>query len=266
MPEGDAAHLTARRLHAALAGNRLTRSDFRVPAFATADLSGQSVNEVVARGKHLLLRTDAGTTLHTHMKMDGEWHLYRPGERWRGPAHHVRVVLEADGRQAVGFRLGIVELLATEHEDRVVGHLGPDVLGPDWDPEEAVRRLRAEPGRPIGEAIIDQRVVAGPGNVYKSESLFLRGANPWTPAGDVDDLGGLVDLLKRLMEANRRTAGIITTGDTRPGRERWVYGRGGEPCRRCGTRIERGEQGPPTEERSTYWCPRCQPEHEAAPP
>src|SRR5688500_13454745 len=181
MPEGDTVFLAATRMHTALAGQRLMATDFRVPRFATADLSGQLVREVAARGKHLLLRTDAGVTLHTHFKMEGTWHLYRHGERWRGPDHQVRAVLETDDVVAVGFRLGIVELLPTAEEDRVVGHLGPDVLGPDWDPALAEANLARDPAREIGVALIDQRALAGPGNVYKSEALFLRGIHPWEP-------------------------------------------------------------------------------------
>ncbi|HYU56822.1 MAG TPA: DNA-formamidopyrimidine glycosylase family protein, partial [Actinomycetota bacterium] len=185
MPEGDAVHLTARRLHAALADKVVTRSDLRSPRFATADLRGQTVTEVVARGKHLLLRTDDGLTLHTHLKMDGVWRLYWPGERWREPTFQARAIVEVPDRQAVGFRLAIVELLRTDREGDVLGHLGPDVLGPDWDPDEALRRLTGDPAREIGEALVDQRVMAGPGNVYKSEALFLRGIHPRTPVGRV---------------------------------------------------------------------------------
>jgi len=259
VPEGDTVHLAATRLHAALAGRVLTRTDFRVPAFATSDLSGQVVREVVARGKHLLFRTDANLTLHTHFKMDGSWRVYRPGQRWQGPDFQVRAVLENAERVAVGFRLAVVELLPTRGESRVVGQLGPDVLGPDWDPQEALRRLRSKPERPIGTALLDQEVMAGPGNVYKCEICFLRGLDPWTPVGEVRDLDGLVALTKRVMEANRSTGTQITTGDTRPGRERWVYGRKGQPCRRCGTPIRQAEQEGYEGERITYWCPSCQP-------
>ncbi len=261
MPEGDTVLVAATRLHAALAGQRLTGTDFRVPAFATTDLSGQILVEVVPRGKHLLFRTDAGFTIHTHFRMDGRFHLRRPGERppSRSRAHEIRLILRTERWVAYGTLLGIVEVLRTRDEPTVVGHLGPDVLGPDWDAVEAIRRFRADLARPIGEALIDQRVIAGPGNVYKSEVLFLRGVDPWTPVGEVRDLPAMVGLVKRVMEANRTTGAQVTTGDPRPGRSRWVYGRAGESCRRCGTIIRSGEQGPAAEERVTYWCPSCQP-------
>jgi endonuclease-8 len=254
MPEGDTVFVAARRLHDALAGRVLTKTDFRVPRFATADLSGQTVTEVVARGKHLLLRTDAGWTLHSHLDMEGEWHVYTREQRWRLPAHHARVVLETQNARAVGFRLGIAELLRTSNESDAVGHLGPDLLGPDWDATEAERRLSLDAARPIAEAITDQRVMAGLGNVYKSEVCFLAGADPSTPAGDVD-AAKFVGIAKRVIEANRLRGSQITTGDTRPGRRHWVYGRGGEPCRRCGTRIAFDRM----QDRVTYWCPSCQP-------
>ncbi|HET6751375.1 MAG TPA: DNA-formamidopyrimidine glycosylase family protein [Actinomycetes bacterium] len=259
MPEGDTVLVAAARLHGALAGERLLATDFRVPRFATADLAGQTVREVVARGKHLLLRTDAGVTLHTHFKMEGAWHLYRPRERWRGPDFQVRAVLRTAPWVAVGFRLGVCELLPTAREHEVVGHLGPDVLGADWDAAEAVRRLLADPERAIGTALLDQRALAGPGNIYKCEVCFLRGVDPWTPAGQVDDLPGMVDLLKRLMEANRASGRQVTTGDTRPGRTHWVAGRNGRPCRRCGTPVRKAEQASYDADRVTWWCPTCQP-------
>ena len=260
MPEGDTVHLAAKGLNSALAGRTLTKTDFRVPSIAMSDLSGQDVLEVVARGKHLLFRFSGDITLHTHFKMEGSWHLYRHGQRWRGPAFQVRAILETAERVAVGFRLAITELLPTSDESSVVGHLGPDVLGPDWDPEEVLRRMAGHGARPIGDVLIDQTVIAGPGNVYRSEICFLRGIHPVTPLIQVDDLPAMLALTKRLMEANRSTGNQITTGDTRAGRSRWVYGRGGLPCRRCKTTIRKSESDAGAESRVIYWCPRCQPE------
>ena len=265
MPEGDTVWLAARRLHDALAGRVLVRTDFRVPQHADADLRGRSVLEVVARGKHLLTRIEGGTTLHTHFRMDGTWHLYRPGDRWTGgPEWQVRAVLENPEWQAVGYRLPVVELLPTADEHRVVGHLGPDVLGPDWDPEEAVRRLEADPEREVGQALLDQRVLAGPGNLYRVEALFLEGTSPWARAADAP-LRRLVDRLHRLMRANRDHWKQSTTGSLRPGEDHWVFERQGRPCRRCGTRVLSAEQGPAPQQRLTYWCPHCQPGPAPAP-
>jgi endonuclease VIII len=259
VPEGDVIWYTARRLHEALAGRVLTRSDFRVPRYATADLRGQLVTEAVAKGKHLLIRTGNGLTVHTHLKMDGSWRI-RPasaGEPRRN-AHQIRLLLANDEWQAVGYLLGVTEVLPTAKEDEVTGHLGPDLLGPGWDAAEAVRRLTGNKERPIGEALLDQRNLAGLGTVYMAETLFLRGVDPSRPAGSVDDLSALVQLGHRLLDANKARLGHVTTGDTRPGRENWVYGRAGRPCRRCGTPIRRSEQGPPGQERLRFWCPNCQ--------
>lgn len=256
MPEGDTVWLSARRLDQALSGEVLERAELRVPAFATSDLTGRKVLEVVARGKHILHRFSEGLTLHTHLGMDGAWHIYERDGRWRRPGSEARVVLSTNARGAVGFSLGSVELLVTEEEGDVIGHLGPDLLGPDWDPIEAGRRLSEDPKRPLGDALLDQRVMAGLGNVYRSEICFLSGVDPWTPVGDVD-VASIVGLSKRVIEANRTTGRQITTGDARPGRQRWVYGRRSRPCRRCGTAIRYEQRGPG--ERVVYWCPTCQP-------
>jgi endonuclease VIII len=257
VPEGDLVWLTARRLHEALAGRVLTRSDVRVPRYATTDLTGRPVTECIARGKHLLIRVEGGVTVHTHLRMDGSWRIRPAGDRIT-PSHRIRLVLANDTWQAVGYQLGIVEILPTAREAGIVGHLGPDILGPDWDPAEAARRLRAVPARAVGEALLDQRNLAGIGNLYKAEVLFLRGVDPWRPAGDVADLDALVSLAHRLMEANKERPGQVTTGVRRPGEQTWVYGRAGRPCRRCGTPIRAADQGSETSERITYWCPNCQ--------
>jgi endonuclease VIII len=199
-------------------------------------------------------------TLHTHFRMDGTWHLYRPGDSWRGGAvWQVRAVLEVADRIAVGYRLPVIELLPTAEEDRVVGHLGPDLLGSDWDAAEAVRRLAGDPDREIGLALLDQRRLAGLGNLYRTELLFLRGVSPWTPVRHAGDLHAVVDLGRRLLMANRSTVLQVTTGDTRRGHQHYAFERSGRPCRRCGTAIASAEQGAAPYQRVTYWCPACQP-------
>jgi endonuclease VIII len=251
-------------MHDALAGRVLVRSDFRVPRLATVDLSGRKVHAVVSRGKHMLTRIDGDLTLHTHFEMDGSWHLYRPGTRWSGgPAHQVRVVLENADWQAVGYRLPVIELVATDDEASVVGHLGPDILDPDsaWDAREALRRLLAAPGREIGPALLDQRNLAGIGNLYKAEALFLAGRTPWTQVRDMPDLAALLARARRLMRANRDHWQQTTTGSLRRGEEHWVFERAGRPCRRCGTPIRSAEQVEPEQPaygRLSYWCPACQ--------
>jgi endonuclease VIII len=256
VPEGDTVWQTARRL-AVLTGQVLTRSDFRVPSLATVDLIGRTVSETVPRGKHLLTRFDDGTTLHSHLRMEGRWDVQAAGARWRRPSHEARVVLHTESHDAIGFSV-LIDLVPTSDEGRLVGHLGPDLLGPDWDAEEAVRRIAASPDTPVGEALLDQRNLAGLGNVYRAELCFLAGLDPHTPVGGVPDLPRLVARAHRLIVANRDRPGRITTGDRRPGRRLWVYRRRG-PCLRCGSPIEVGELGAEGEERVVWWCPRCQP-------
>ncbi len=257
----------ARRLDARLSGLTLSASDFRVPQHATADLSGRRVLDTVSRGKHLLTRVAGDVTLHTHLRMDGEWTVLRPGKHL--PARlrpDVRVRLDtSDGQTAYALRMPVVELVRTSREHEVVGHLGPDLLGEDWDAAEAVRRLSADPDRPLAAALLDQRNLAGIGNLWANELCFLRGRSPWTPVRDVD-LPPLVDLAHRLLRfsvsgalTGRRTA-QVTTGDPRPGRDHWVAGRAGRPCLRCGTVVRVVAEVPgDAERRRTWWCPRCQP-------
>lgn len=257
MPEGDVVWYTASRLRDALAGRKLTRSDFRVPRFATADLAGSVVTEVVSRGKHLLIRTEDGLTIHTHLRMDGSWHV-APASAPLRETHRIRLILANESWRAVGYQLGVVELLRTRDERRVVGHLGPDLLGPDWDAGEAVRRLSEAPDRPAGEALLDQRNLAGIGNLYLAETLFLHGVSPWRGIGGIEDLAELTETARRLLDENKDRVDQVTTGIRARGQQTWVYGRAGRPCRRCGTVIKKGEQGPPGEERLRFWCPSCQ--------
>lgn len=256
MPEGDTVYRTAAQLHQALAGRTLTAADLRVPAHATAELSGRQVLEVVPRGKHLLTRFDDGLTLHTHLRMDGRWAVYRTGEKWSGgPAFQIRAVLATEQHTAVGYRLPVVELLRTADEQRAVGHLGPDLLGADWDAAEARSRLLADPDRPLAEALLDQRNLAGIGNVYANELCFLAGVTPWTPVGSLTTLDRLLARAQQILDANKLRHGHITTGDTRPGRQNWVYGRARRPCARCGTPIRATGHA---QDRPAYWCPHCQ--------
>jgi endonuclease-8 len=221
-------------------------------------LTGRAVIDTVSRGKHVLTRVDGDVTVHTHLKMDGSWRV--------GPAagqplrdHRIRLILANQQWQAVGSLLGIVEVIRTSREEVVVGHLGPDLLDPAFDADEAVRRLGAEPGRTIGEALLDQRNLAGIGTIYRAETLFLRGVSPWRPVGEIEDLHALVELARRLLDANKDRIGTVTTGNPARGAQMWVYGRAGQPCRRCGTAIRRAELGPALGERVAVWCPRCQP-------
>ncbi len=277
MPEGDTVWQTAKRLDTALAGKVLTRSDLRVPKYATADLTGRTVLDVTPRGKHLLTRIEGGLTLHSHLRMDGTWRVYANGRRWSGGglAHQIRVILGTADLTAVGYRLPVLELLRTPDEDRAVGHLGPDLLGPDWDPELALANLLADPARPLGEALLDQRNLAGIGNIFKSELCYLLGATPWLPVGALpaDRAAKLPAIAKRLLEANRERPVRNTTGaftSTTPTRtiphraaglstpDLFVYGRAPRPCLRCGTPIRTADQGDGSRERPTYWCPTCQ--------
>ncbi|REF35099.1 DNA-formamidopyrimidine glycosylase family protein [Thermasporomyces composti] len=260
MPEGDTVWLTARRLHTVLADQVLVRAELRVPRFATADLVGRRVLEVLSRGKHLLTRIEPNLTLHTHLGMDGSYRIHRAGRWWPGTREPVRVALATARHVVVGRNLARVDLVPLEEESQLIGHLGPDLLGADWDPDEAVRRLMRDPDRSIGEALLDQSNLAGIGNLYRAELLFLRGVHPATPVRDVGDLDQLVRLAHRLLWVNREHPEQTTTGDPRRGQEHWVYRRAGQPCRRCGTTVRRAFLGPPGQERVTFWCPTCQPE------
>jgi endonuclease-8 len=260
MPEGDTVWRACQRLNAALAGHTLTRSEFRVPALATTDLAGVEVREVASRGKHQLFRFDNGYTLHSHFRMDGSWRIFRTGQKWSGgPAFQIRGILCTDEYAVVGYELPVLELLPTDSEDEVVGHLGPDLLGPDWDLDEALRRLRTRPDRSIGEALLDQRNLAGIGTFYRAELLFLQGLHPRLPVEQVKDLPRLLRRAQQLLFTNRWRVEQSTTGNLRSASRAYVFERPGQPCRRCGTRILTEEFGPATQERRSYWCPRCQP-------
>lgn len=263
MPEGDTVFLAGRRMDEALAGATLVRAELRHPRLVQANLTGRTVLGVKSVGKHLLTRFDDATTLHTHFKMDGMWHLYRPTEKWRGRAHDVRAVLGTQVWTAVGFRLHDMALVQTAKEHDLVGHLGPDLLADDWDDAmaaEAARRLGADGQREIGAALADQRVMAGVGNLYKAEVCFLLGVTPWTtiaqlPAGTVDRA---VLLSRKLLHRNAWRPEQSTTGELARGRQHWVYQRTDRPCLRCRTGIRSGEHGGFVPVRYTWFCPSCQ--------
>ena len=256
---------TARRLHAALAGHRLLTADLRWPSLATADLTGREVTQVASAGKHLLTRLGATPespplTLHSHLRMEGSWHVRRTGDtvtasRRTGP---VRAVLANTEWTAVGYSLGMLDLVPTTDEGSLVGHLGPDVLGPGWDAAAAAENLAAQPDRAVGEALLDQRVLAGVGTFFMAEALFVRGVTPWTPVRDAGNLAELADLVHRMLDLARGSPLQTTTGDTRPGRREYVHGRSGHPCRRCGTPIRVARLGLAPQDRVAFYCPSCQ--------
>ena len=261
MPEGDTVYAAGKRLGNALRGQRLVRGELRHPRLVEHDLAGLTVTGVHSVGKHLFTRFDDERSLHTHFRMDGSWHLYRLGQRWRRPNHQARAVLTTVDRIAVGFCLHDMALLATRDEHRLVGHLGPDLLKPSWDGDDAAhaaKRLRDHPDIEIGQALLDQRIMAGVGNLYKTEICFLLGLSPWLAVREVDP-DAVVALARRLLLANADRPEQSTTGELARGAQHWVYGRSGQPCRRCGTRVIRASQGDDVYARNTYYCPCCQP-------
>jgi endonuclease VIII len=266
VPEGDTVYALARRLDTALRGRVLTQGELRVPAHATTDLAGRTVLAHVTHGKHLLTRLSGALTLHTHLKMSGSWTISSTG-KWLPWAvmPDVRVLLRTDGPAAYGVRLPVVELLRTRDEADVVGHLGPDPLREDWNIAEAAKRIAAEPDRPLVAALLDQRCVAGFGNLWANELCFLRGHSPWTPVGEVD-ISALLELGARALKHSATVPGAmqVTTGVRRKGEQHWVAGRAGRPCVRCGTTVRVvAEVANDPERRRTWWCPTCQPGPEA---
>lgn len=261
MPEGDTVWLAAQRMNRALAGNELNRGELRVPQLAALDLAGHTVTEVRSRGKHMLLRFANGHTLRSHFRMEGTWQIQPTGQPWRGgPAFAVRAVLSTPDTDCIGYRLADLAYVPTSEESSLVGHLGPDLLGTDWNADTAIARLGAHPDAEIGVALLDQRNLAGIGTLYRSEGLFLTGIRPQRRVDDVQPvkLHDLVDRIRRLMIHNRQHPWQSTTGSLKRGQSHWVFEREGNPCRRCGSQIRRGEQGPPPYERVSYWCPACQ--------
>lgn len=302
MPEGDTIFRAARTLNRALAGHQVVRFESVFPALTRihedSPITGRTVESVTAAGKHVLMRFSAlrpfeelrvvpsavegrhaqgapsesrggQLVLRTHMRMNGSWHIYRPGEKWRRPRRDMRVVVATDAFEAVGFNVPVAELLpdkalARQEDLRL---MGPDLLGDTFDTDEAIRRFRERPAMAIADALLNQRVVAGAGNVYKSEVLFLCGIDPFLRVDLVTDerLRAILEMARKHLKANvlDPTAAIVTyrgyrrtTGRADPSERLYVYGRARQPCRKCGTRITVRAQGPNA--RLTYWCPVCQ--------
>ncbi len=269
MPEGDTLARTAAGLRPYLVGRdvRAARAQGPGPVPQVQRLIGQRIDAVESQGKNLLIRFAGGLELRTHLRMHGSWHRYRPGERWRRPPARARLVLEVDGSVAVCFDAPVVELFEQRAEalHPSLSRLGPDLAKPAFDAAEALKRLRHPEGADteIAVALLDQRVMAGIGNVYKNEICWIERVSPFTTVGDLDDatLERLIATARRLLLKNvdpRSSPERVTTAGDRgaPG-PLYVYGRGGRPCRRCGTRIASGQQGRDLP-RTTYWCPSCQ--------
>lgn len=267
MPEGDTLFRTAAGLRPYLVGRTVLAARATRGA-QVGRLVGASVDSVDTNGKNLLMRFSNGLEVRTHLRMNGTWHRYRPGERWRRPAARAVLVLEVEGAVAVCFDAPVVELFDARAEaiHPALAALGPDLLGEAFDEAEALRRLR-DPSRTavtIGEAILDQRVMAGVGNVYRAEILFIERVDPFVTVAAVDDatLERLVGTARRLLLANvgrRRGPERSTTEGAREagGAPLWVYGRAGRPCRRCGTAIRSASLGHDLP-RTVWWCPSCQ--------
>ena len=274
MPEGDTILRAARTLHRALAGGTVVRFESVLPALTRVhedtSVTGRTIESVTARGKHLLIGFSGGLVLRTHMRMNGSWHIYRAGERWQRARRDMRIVVATDAYEAVAFSVPVAEFLRERDLQRQedLREMGPDLLSDDFDRADALRRLREQGNVTVGDALLNQRVVAGAGNVYRSEVLFLCGIHPRATVDVVTDaaLEEALSTARRLMRANvvDPQSSIVTyTGYRRttrradPAERLWVYGRARKPCRKCGAPIRVVRIGPYA--RLTYYCPRCQP-------
>jgi len=274
MPEGDTIFRAARTLHRTLAGHVVTRFESVFPALNRVaedrPIIGRTIESVRSRGKHLLMALTGDLTLHTHMRMNGSWHIYRPGERWQRSRDDMRVLIATERFVAVGFNVPVAEWLSSRDlvRHRELRSLGPDPLGPAFDSADVLVRLRALGSVAVGDALLNQRVIAGIGNVLKSEILFVAGIYPFAAVASLDDAaaGRLIEIARKLLTANvldpaqrlSAAAGRSTTRSMNPLAKLWVYGRAGKVCRRCGAAIQSTKTG--IDARITYWCPRCQPQ------
>jgi endonuclease-8 len=275
LPEGDTIFRAARGLNAALAGRVVTGFETVYAQLASVDdnatMVGRTVDRVESRGKWLLMFFSGDLILVTHMLMNGTWHLYRPGERWKRPRSQMRIVLSTDEWQAVAFVVPVAQFHTARSLARyaAIPRLGPDLLGAEFAADEAATRLRAQATVEVANALLDQRVIAGVGNVFKSEICFACGVNPFRLVSSLSEreVECLLDTARKYLLANvtpghgntivTHSARRRTTGAANPGAKLWVYGRRNRPCRRCSTAILSRKQGPGA--RSTYWCPECQP-------
>jgi len=273
MPEGDTIFRAARTLHRALAGQRIVRFESMFPHLTRvhddAPVTGRTVEGVRAVGKHMMMDFSGDLVLRTHMRMNGSWHIYRPGEAWQRPRHAMRIVIATEDFVAVGFDIPVAEMIAQRDvkRHRELQRLGPDLLGEHFDIDEATRRIRERGSSEIADVLLNQRVLAGIGNVYKSEVLLACGVSPFAAVCDVTDaeVACLVATARKFLRANvsdglapmtTYTGFRRTTGRSDPRERLWVYGRAGEPCRKCATPVDIRAQG--RDARLTYWCSNCQ--------
>ncbi|GAB3079920.1 Fpg/Nei family DNA glycosylase [Corynebacterium aquatimens] len=280
MPEGDSVYQLSKRLQW-MPGREVTSCSLRVPRFATVDFTGMVCERVWPYGKHLFMQFGLEgyepQVLHTHLKMEGTWSIHRAGARWRKPGHTARVVLRLDDHEGaplgsgtpppdielVGHSLGLVDVFPASEYDAQMGYLGPDLLAEDFDCDEAVRRIMAEPDREIGRSLLDQHRLAGIGNEYRAEICFLAGVHPARKVGELGEekVASMVEIARRLMWANKDEPVRVSTGVKRAGETSYVFGRNNKPCRRCTTLITNGFLGGEGDlERVIWWCPQCQPE------
>ena len=267
MPEGDTIYRAARTLQAALAGRVVTRFETVYAQLARVDretpVAGRTIERVVSEGKHLIIDFSGDLHLRTHMRMNGSWHIYKPGQRWRMRRSDMRLVIETDEWVAVAFNVPVAEFhdAASLARQEDLLHIGPDFLAGEFDFDEAMRRIRERPEEEIADVLLNQRVVSGIGNEYKNEVLFVARIYPFTRVRDLTDeqLTRILQTARKLMVANvtKRSSARVTTFSLDPSQQKYVFSRGGKPCRRCGTPIRYVKQG--TNVRGTYWCEKCQP-------
>ena len=261
MPEGDTVFRAAAKLHRGLAGKPLTRGEIRWGSKTIPDVTGRRTLEVIARGKHILHRIEGGITVHSHLRMEGTWRVITNDRLRERELYNpmIRAIFATEDNTAIGRKLGMLDVLPTAREETLVGHLGPDILGPDWDLERAIADVAADQ-RPIGEVLLDQRVLAGIGTMYDAETLFIEKTPPWTPANElgIDAVRRIIERAYRLLMMGKEDDVQSTTGSRRRGEEKFVHARSGRPCRRCGTTIRVAMIGPAPQDRTMFYCPRCQ--------